>query len=202
MEGLKVCLFILFFPASFGLLWQSFTSNSLSEQLISFSFFLFSLEQARMAFIDLKSYSVAKSENLYNYHKLTKKSPSINLLSQNTILASENHNLSQFLLVTVSTIIIELSGFYLALFSIGWGAISVLISLIWFNIFSPLKVIDSDKFSLTNYLFYDKIMILLADFICLMLMSLWIINVYPLVIALIILLITLIFAVIKYHTCI
>ncbi|WP_017296153.1 hypothetical protein [Geminocystis herdmanii] len=203
MLWLKVCLFILFFPASFGLLWQSLTLNNLSEQLISFSFFLFSLEQARMAFVDITSYSLGKSNNSYNYDILTQEikqeSQKVNLTSQDTIFDGENNNLSQFLFVIISTIIIELFGFYLSLFSLGWGAIFVVISLIWFNSLAPLKVLETDKFSLTNYTFSDKIFILFADFICLVLMSLWVINFYPLTIAFIILFITLTFAGVKYR---
>lgn len=200
MLWLKVCLFILFFPASFGLLWQSLILNNLSEQLISFSFFLFSLEQARMAFIDITSYTVGKSNNLYNYDILTQESQIINLTSQDTIFHSENDNLSQFLFVIISTIIIELFGFYLALFSLGWGTIFVVISLIWFNTLAPLKVLETGEFSLTNYPFSDKVMILFADIICLVLMGLWVINFYPLIIAFMILFITLTFAGVKYGT--
>lgn len=206
MLWLKVSLFLLFFPASFGLLWQSLTLNSLSEQLISFSFFLFSLEQARMAFIDITSYSIEKLNNLC-YHTVNtlaqdvkQKSQTVNLTSRDIIFEEKHDNLYQFLFVIISTIIIELFGFYLALFSLGWGAIFVLISLIWFNSLAPLKVIDTDKFSLTNYNFADKIMILFADIICVVLMSLWVINVYPLTIAFIILFITLTFASVKYGT--
>lgn len=173
MLWLRVSLFFLFFPASFGLLWQSLTLNNLSEQLISFAFFLFSLEQARMAFIDITSYYMGKLNNV-------------------------NDNLSKFLFVIISTITIELFGFYLALFSLGWGAIFVLISLIWFNSLAPLKVLEIDNFSLTDYSVSDKIIILLADIICIVLMSLWVINFYPLTIAFIILFITLTFAGVKY----
>lgn len=204
MLWLKVSLFLLFFPASFGLLWQSLILNSLSEQLISFSFFLFSLEQARMAFIDITSYSVGKSKNLGNYtittlpQEIKQKAQTLDFTSQDNIFDGENDNLSQFLFVIISTIIIELFGFYLALFFLGWGAIFVLISLVWFNSLAPLKVLDINDFSLTNYNFSEKIMILFADIICIVLMSLWVINFYPLIIAFIILFITLTFAGVKY----
>ncbi len=103
-------------------------------------------------------------------------------------------------MIIISTIIIELFGFYLALFSLGWGTILVVISLIWFNTLAPLKVLETGQFSLTNYPFSDKVMILFADIICLVLMGLWVINFYPLIIAFMILFITLTFAGVKYGT--
>jgi hypothetical protein len=206
MLWLKISLFLLFFPASFGLLWQSLILNSLSEQLISFAFFLFSLEQARMAFIDITSYSIGKSAYLSPHpittlpQEIKQESETLNFTSSNNIFDGKNNKLSQFLLVVIFTIIIELFGFYLALFSLGWGAIFVLISQICFNILAPLKVLKIEDFSLTNYHFSDKVGILLADTICIVLMSLWINNFYPLTIGFIILFITLTFAGVKYGT--
>lgn len=173
MFRLKLIIFLLFFPASLGLLWQSFTMNILSAQLISFTFFLFTLEQAKMTVIDLKSYYYAKKSH-------------------------NNDQVSKFLWVIITTIIIELSGFYLALFYLGWGGILVLISLIWFNLLAPLKVIEFENFKVKDYCFSEKIPLLAADFFVLLLMCLWLINFYPLIIAFILLLITLTFTGIKY----
>jgi hypothetical protein len=173
MFWLKLIIFCLFFPASLGLLWQSLTLNILSEQLISFAFFLFSIEQARMALVDLSSYYLAKKD-------------------------IEHKVLSQFLLVIISTIIIELCGFYWALFSVGRGAFLVIISQLWFNFFAPLKVVEIENISLQKYNFLEKIVVLFADFIPLFLMALWLINFYPLTIAFAILSITLVFGFVKY----
>lgn len=173
MFWLNLIIFFLFFPASLGLLWQTFTLNILSEQLISFAFFLFSIEQARMALVDLRYYYLAK-KNINN--KL----------------------LSQFLVVIIITIIIELCGFYWALFSVGWGALLVIISQIWFNFFAPLKVVEDKNSSLQKYNYSEKIAVLFADFVPLFLMVLWLINFYPLTIAFTILIITLVFGFVKY----
>lgn len=204
MLWLKVSLFLLFFPASLGLLWQSLILNNLSEQLISFAFFLFSLEQGRMAFIDITSYFTGKTQNLlldnitiYS-QEMKQESQTLNFPSPQKFYEDKNNNLSQFLFVVILTIIIELFGFYFALFFLGWGAIFVLISQVFFNIFAPLKVLEAKKISLTNYNFSDKATILLADTICLILMSLWVVNFYSLTISVIILLITLTFAGVKY----
>ncbi|BAQ66368.1 hypothetical protein [Geminocystis sp. NIES-3709] len=164
---------MLFFPASLGLLFHSFTLNILSDQLISFAFFLFSLEQARMAVIDLKP--CLFKENMENELQY-----------------------SSFYIVIIVTLVIELFGFYLALFSLGWGAIFVLISQLWFNFFSPVKVIEQENIKIQNYAFSDKIIILFADVIALILMTLWLINFYPLTIAFIMLGFTMIFGIIKY----
>jgi hypothetical protein len=173
MFWLNLIIFFLFFPASLGLLWQTLTLNILSEQLISFAFFLFSVEQARMALVDLRSYYLAKKD-------------------------IDNQVRSQFLVVIIITIIIELCGFYWALFSVGWGALLVIISQIWFNCFAPLRVVEDENTRLQKYNFPEKIAVLFADFIPLFLMVLWLINFYPLTIAFIILSITLVFGFVKY----
>lgn len=173
MFWLNLTIFLLFFPTSLGLLWQSFSLNNLSDQLISFAFFLFSLEQARMAIIDLKPC-------LFDKNKL-QKSVYIN-----------------FYIVIFTTLIIELYGFYLALFSLGWGAIFVLISQLWFNCFAQIKVTETENVMIQDYTFSDKIIVLSADVIALILMSLWVMNFYPLTIALGMLTITLTFGTLKY----
>ncbi|NCO75997.1 MAG: hypothetical protein GW795_05575 [Cyanobacteria bacterium] len=175
MFRLKLIIFLLFFPVGLGLLWQSFNLNILPDQLISFTFFLFSIEQARMAVIDLQSYYLTKKE-------------------------TENKVLFQFFLVILTTIIIELCGFYWALFSVGWGAFLVIVSQIWFNFFAPLRVVETSNILLQNYNFTEKIAVLFADSIPLFLMILWLINVYPLTISLAILAITLTFVCVKYGT--
>ncbi|MBL1210967.1 hypothetical protein [Geminocystis sp. GBBB08] len=174
MFGLNLIIIILFFPASFGLLWQSFSLNNLSAQLISFAFFLFSLEQARMAVIDLKPCIFSKN------------------CFQSTVFI-------KFYLVIITTLIIELFGFYLALFSLGWGAIFVLISQFWFNCFAPVKIRETENITIQDYPFTDKIIILAADTIALILMSLWLINIFPLIISISILALTLIFCFVKYR---
>lgn len=173
MLWLKLIIFLLFVPASVGLLWQSFSINILSHQLISFAFFLFSVEQARMAVVDLKYYYLAKNDQ-------------------------DKKILFQFLLVIILTIVIELCGFYWALFSVGWGAFLVIVSQLYFNLFAPLKVVEGENISLENYKISEKKAVLFADFIPLFLMALWLMNFYPLIIAFIILGITLTFGFVKY----
>lgn len=173
MFWLNLIIFLLFFPASKGLLWQSFTLNNLSDQLISFAFFLFSLEQARMAVIDLKPCFFDK-----------------NHFSSSVFI--------NFYIVTIITLIIELFGFYWALFSLGWGAIFVLISQFWFNCFAQVRIIETENIIIQDYTFSDKIIVLCADIIALILMSLWLINIFPLTISFGVLALTLIFGVVKY----
>jgi hypothetical protein len=126
-----------------------------------------------MALVDLRSYYLAKKD-------------------------IDNQVRSQFLVVIIITIIIELCGFYWALFSVGWGALLVIISQIWFNCFAPLRVVEDENTRLQKYNFPEKIAVLFADFIPLFLMVLWLINFYPLTIAFIILSITLVFGFVKY----
>lgn len=172
MFWLKFIIFLLFFPVGLGLLYNSLSENILSHQLISFTFFLFSIEQARMAVVDLKHYHLDKN--------------------------NDHHNLSKFLKVIIITIIIELLGFYGALFYVGSGAFLVMISQLFFNFFAPLKVVEGENISLQNYPLSEKVAVLLADSIPVMLMILWLMNFYPVIMASIILGITLTFGMVKY----
>lgn len=174
MKSLQIILITFFTPASMGLLWQTFTNDILSAQLLYFAFFLFSLEQISTAFIDLSSYFQEKTQDRYS-------------------------QLSIFLSIVIITIIIELFGFYFALLSLGWGSIIVLISQFFFNLFAPLKVIpNQDKIILQSYSLSDKLSLLLVDSIVILLITLWFNNIYPLFIGFFILLIMLIFMMIKY----
>ncbi|MGI0480460.1 hypothetical protein ACN4EE_06685 [Geminocystis sp. CENA526] len=175
MFKLKFIIILLFLPSGFGLLWHSFSINNLSEQLISFAFFVFCLEQAKMAFIDVKP-CIFRLDNVQN----------------------SNLNLSYFFIVVIITIVIELFGFYFALFNVGWGAIFVLISQIWFNCFAQVKINEIDNQPI-QYYFSDKIIVLGADFLCLLLMGLWIMNIYPLTIAFVMLFLTVSFIGVKYY---
>jgi len=170
---INILIFLLFFPASFGLLWQTFTIDNLSSQLISFAFFLFSLEQARMAFLDLRGLFVS-------YQKINRQLFLI------------------FVFVFLLTILIELYGFYLSLFSLGWGAIFVLLSQIWFNLFAPIKLNNDDKLTFHNYYFKEKISVLITDIIGLILMMLWTFNIGKLIISIVMVILTSLFLLIKY----
>jgi len=53
--------------------------------------------------------------------------------------------LDRFFMVTISTIVLELSGFYVAALWIGWGALIVLVSQIWFQCLAKIQLQPSTE---------------------------------------------------------
>ncbi len=107
---------LLFFPASLGLVWTVFFEHSWSDKVLAFALFLMSLEQARMAKVDLDNIRIVREKS------------------------QEVEKIKKFFMVTIITIILELLGFYLASFFLYWGAIIILISLIFFNLFAKIQL--------------------------------------------------------------
>ncbi|MEA5535767.1 hypothetical protein [Crocosphaera sp. XPORK-15E] len=165
-------IFLLFFPASLGILWQIF-NNPLSHQLLAFTLFLMCLEQARMAFIDLENIIIVKEK-------------------------CEDNRLDDFFVVTMVTIIIELLGFYLAFFSLYWGAIVILISLIFFNLFAKIQLQPSAEIMIQSSGISQKLTILCADGLGLILIILGMFNVMPLLMSSLLLGIIILYGLIKY----
>ncbi len=163
----------LFLPAGIGLFWEALLSVELSSKLIAIAFFVFCLEQARMAIIDYKFYKEA--QNLY-----------------------KNSQLPKFKNTLIITIIIELIGFYLANFHLGLGAILVLLSQILFNCFAGIKFNQNNHYLVIEKgnIYHRKIE-LLADLIALLLMSFWTLNIYSLAIAITMITIVGIYALVK-----
>jgi hypothetical protein len=97
-----------FLPASLGLLFQLVLFLTAPPRLFATALVLLSLEQARMAVIDLQQIATVRQ----NY---------------------EDPRLTRFQGVVLITIGLELLGFYLSLGWLGWGALVVLGSQLFFN---------------------------------------------------------------------
>ncbi len=166
-------IFLFFFIAGLGLLYQIIFNQNLSSKLIAIGFFFICIDQARMAVIDLKNFSIVEKY-------------------------LENENLTNFYKLTIITIIIELFGFYLAAFSIGIGAIFVLLSQIYFNSLVTIELHTNQEIQVKQKNQQDKILMLIIDSLGLMLISLWLLNIYPLLISLILLIIVISYEIVKY----
>lgn len=169
----KLIIFSLFFPASLGLFWQIFNSPNLSSQLITIAFFLFCLEQARMAVEDLKLYHQAH------------------------ILIPNDDRLTRFKVILIMTIAIELLGFYLASIYLGIGAIFVLLSQFIFNSLAGIKINFNSDIICKDSKINQRIPELLANFLCLLLILFWMLNLYPLIIAIVIISVIIIYGIVK-----
>lgn len=142
-------IFLLFFPASLSILIQITWQQELTHQLLAAGLFLFSIEQARMAAQDLQQIAAAKKQVL-------------------------DIRLNTFSFITISTIFLELIGFYLSSLWLGCGTILIILSLIWFNLFAPIKIHPEAEIIIQPWRIYERLPVLIADAIALVLLTLWI----------------------------
>ncbi len=158
MLSIAWMMFLLFFPACLGLLWQVIEGDELSTQLLALGILLLCVDQARMAVVDLVQ--VAKAQQQI-----------------------PDARLKRFYAATVSTIALELLGFYTATLWLGWGSIVILLSQIWFNLWAGIQLYSAEKVTIQTWGIPQRIPVLGADAIALVLVSLWMLKIAPLAIA-------------------
>ncbi|MBD2777856.1 hypothetical protein [Iningainema tapete] len=149
MLSITGIIFLLFFPASLGILIQVIWGQELTHQLLASGLFLFSIEQARMADQDLQLIEKAKQQ-------------------------VKDIRLNTFSFITISTIFLELIGFYLSSVWLGWGVILIVLSLIWFNLFAPIKIHPEAEIVIQPWKISERLPVLIADAIAFVLLTLWI----------------------------
>lgn len=171
--SIKIVIFLCFFPANLGLLWQGIYNENLSSQLIAIGFFLICIDQAKMAVFDLKQV-------------------------QNTQKEIQDPRLDNFYKLTIITIIIELLGFYCAVFWLGIGAILVLLSQVYFNSLADIKILTTEAIKIEHKSIQEKFLVLMTDGLALILVNFWLLNIYPIVMASTLLSMVLIYGICKY----
>jgi hypothetical protein len=150
--SISLTIFLLFFPACLGILKQVICSSELTHQLLAVGIFLLCIEQANMAHQDLQKVADAKNQ-------------------------VQDARLDNFKTTTNITIIIELIGFYLSSIYLGWGLILILIGIIWFNLFANIKIDVSAENIIQTWNITERLPVLIADVIGLILTSFWILNI-------------------------
>ncbi|MEA5571434.1 hypothetical protein [Calothrix sp. UHCC 0171] len=151
MQPVSIIIFLLFFPACMGILRQAIWGTELTSQIIAIAMFFFCIEQARMAVKDLNQITEAKQ------------------------LVSDIR-LDNFYIVTVMTIVIELVGFYASAVWLGWGSIIILVSQVWFNLLATVKIKTSPKNIIENWKISERLPVLIADIVGLILVSVWMLK--------------------------
>lgn len=106
--------------------------------------------------------------------------------------------LERFHSVTLSTIFIELIGFYTGVLWIGWGALIVLLSQIWFNLLAGIQLHPEGSSPMQPCGRADRLPVLVADGVGLGLVSLWIAGIASLWVAALLLGIVLVYGWVKY----
>ena len=147
-------IFLLFFPACIAiLLKQVIWGLDLTHQLLAIGIFFFCIEQANMANQDLQKVADAKNR-------------------------IKDSRLDEFQTTTITTIVIELIGFYLSSIWLSFGLIFILIGIIWFNLFVKIKLKKTaSDIIIQPWLRTERLTVLIADIIGLILASLWILDV-------------------------
>lgn len=139
---------LFFMPAGAGLLWQATYSEALAQRLLALALALFCLELATMAKVDL--------DNIFQ-----------------TLQQTSDARLHSFLFVVNSTIVLELIGFYTALFSPAVGALAIVCSQLWFNLLAKLQLQPKQTAAIISFGILQRIPILLANAVGIGLLSLW-----------------------------
>lgn len=166
-------MFLLFFPASLGLLSQIVGGNELSHQLLALGLLLLCADLARMALVDLKQIKQVKQQ-------------------------VQDARLDNFYWVTVSTIVLELLGFYSSYIWLGWGAILVLLSQLWFNFLARIQLQPTEEKPIQSWGVPERKFVLLADGVGVILVSLWLLQIAPLWMASVLLGMIVIYGWVKY----
>ncbi|GAA6622642.1 hypothetical protein [Scytonema sp. NUACC26] len=145
-------IFLLFFPANLCILRQVIWGEELTHQLLAVGVFLFCIEQTRMAARDLQQIAEAKKQ-------------------------VRDRRLDTFLKIATSTIFIELLGFYTASIWLGCGSVLILLSQVWFNLFAGIKICTSPEIIIQPWKVSERYNVLIADFLGLVLVSLWMLQI-------------------------
>ncbi|MEM8543449.1 MAG: hypothetical protein AAGF66_05590 [Cyanobacteria bacterium P01_H01_bin.119] len=162
-----------FFPAGAGLLIQGLLAQTWDSRLIGLAAVVLCAEQGRMAAVDLNN---------------------ITALRRQTV----DVRLDRFQWVMISTIVVELVGFYVALVWLGWGALIVLASQVWFHSLVKVELQPQKDPPYYGRAIAQRLPVLMADGIALMLIGLWMVRIMPLVAAIALFTIVALYGVVKY----
>lgn len=148
-----------FFPACLGILAQMFRGHTLSYQLLAVGFVLLAIDQARMAVIDLDQIALVRSQ-------------------------VEDKRLLKLYYLTLFTIFLELIGFYLAWWRLGWGIEIVLLSQVIFNVLATIQLQPSQESPIAARSWQTRSQILVGNVLAMVLVGLWMREIAPMTITL------------------
>ncbi|OUC15706.1 MAG: hypothetical protein B0A82_05410 [Alkalinema sp. CACIAM 70d] len=180
ISTISIIVSLLFLPAIVGLSTLVIASVDWANRGLAIALLLLCVDQCRMAIVDLENVA----------------------LVQNLILAkplAQDTRLTRFYGVTIATIAIELLGFYSAIGWLGWGAAIVLLSQVGFNLWAGIQLQPQESSApIVPWGIRDRFPVLLADGLGIGLVGCWLAGVQPLIMALGLLAMVLIYGVVKY----
>jgi hypothetical protein len=143
--------------------------------LLALALLLLGIDQTRMAIVDCRNINAVKGQ-----------------------LAAPDFRLFRFQWVTYTTIALEIFGFGLAFWWLGWGTAIVLLSQVWFNLLAGAQLEPESKTPIQDFGISDRALILAADGLGLLLTGLWIVGIAPLGMAIGLLVMVVIYGLLKY----
>jgi hypothetical protein len=172
MSLIAKIMFLLFFPACLGLLRQVIWGQELMHRVLALGTLLFCIDQARMAVQDLQQIADAKQV--------------------------DDIRLDNFYTITTITIFIELLGFYTSSIWWGWGSIIILLSQLWFNLLVKVKIQRSPEIIVQEWTIRERLPVLIADIVGIILVSFWMLEIGSRWIAGILFAMVIVYGVIKF----
>lgn len=158
MSRIAWIVFLIFFPASLGVLSQVLWGADLSHRLLALGLFLFSIDQGRMAVLDLTQAIAAQRQ-------------------------TPDSRLRRFYWVTWTTIVLEIVGFGIAAVWLGWGIQLVLLSQVWFNLFAGIQIqppdLEIQHLKIQPWGVRERLPVLIADGLGMGLVGLWMREIAP-----------------------
>jgi len=191
---------LVFVPAGVTLLTRSLGSVGIgpaaialtpAEQLLSIALLLFCIELSWMAYVDLNNVRLISSHTNTCKAEQAEGSAADEQLEQSSLL-------NRFLGVLASTIVLETTGFYVALFSLLAGALLVVTSQIWFNLFSGVQLFPAQSHPIVLFGPRQRIDVLAANGVAFSSLCLWPAFSMELPAAICLLLLITLFLILKY----
>jgi hypothetical protein len=167
-------VFGFFSIALLGLLYQLILHPDWPSRLLTIALLLLGIDQARMAIVDWQNIQAVRDK------------------------IGDEPRLNWFANITFSTIVLELLGFFLAWWQLGWGTVLVLLSQVWFNGLAGVQLCPTTDLPIQTLGWRDRGVVLLADGVGLGLTMLWILQIQAEGVAIGLLLMVVIYAIVKY----
>ena len=170
---------ILFVPAGALLTVQVMAPESItSSKLLALALALFCPELAHMAGVDLKNV--------------------LAVFSNWPSLSEEDSRLTRFYNVVASTVALEITGFYMALFSLPVGAAIIIASQLWFNLLADVQLAPEKTPPIVQFGASKRKLVIVANIVGLSFLLLWPIQAAQTFLALGLLILIVLFLLIKY----
>ena len=204
---LRKAIPVLFLPAGIGLLFKIAIAPTPAHRVLAVALAIFCPELTRMAWVDLENIAVlneiaasSKPANLKidtSEADSTKTATAFEQAETETARALQTQ-LQQFRSVVVSTIVLEATGYYLALISLPAGALAIILSQLWFNLLAKVQLYPTQSVPVVPCGPKERSAILAVNVLTVGLLCLWPVAAIQLGLAITLLALISLYLVVKY----